>query len=61
MMLGALLVARRDAAQGVVVHTWIDDRLLALFRSPHSRGRHRRGAALRAAFTCRIPALNATP
>jgi len=43
MMLGALLVARWDAAQGVVLHTWIDDRLLP------------RSAALRAASRAGSP------
>ena len=33
MMLGALLVARRDAAQGAVLRTWIDDRLLPRFEA----------------------------
>ena len=29
--LGALLIARRDAAQGVVLRAWIDDHILARF------------------------------
>jgi len=29
--LGALLIARRDAAQGAVLRTWIDDQLLPRF------------------------------
>jgi predicted nucleic acid-binding protein len=31
--LGALLVARRDAAQGAVLRTWIDDQILARFEA----------------------------
>lgn len=31
--LGALLIARRDAAQGAVLRAWIDDQLLARFEA----------------------------
>jgi predicted nucleic acid-binding protein len=31
--LGALLIARRDATQGAVLRTWIDDQLLARFEA----------------------------
>ena len=42
--LGALRVARRDAAQGAVLRRWIDDQLLPRFeaRSAGDRRRHDR-------------------
>jgi predicted nucleic acid-binding protein len=42
--LGALLIARRDAAQGAVLRRWIDDQLLPRFEacSAGDRRRHDR-------------------
>ena len=59
MMLGALLIARREAAQGAVLHTWIDDRLLPPFEARILAVDTARSVAR--GFPCRISAPNAMP